>query len=439
MLKYHIQTIEVDSGGAGSITFNNIPQDYDDLEITVSARSDVSGARANLVIQPNSSSLNLVDKRLLGYDNTQVTSATASSVNASINGNTSTINTYSCTSIYMPNYSGSTAKSISADSAPENNSTSSYLVMITAGLWNDSSSITSLKLSPNSGSFMQHSSFSLYGIKRGSDGKTDVAAGGVITQSGGYTIHTFNTSGTFVANRDLEVEYLVVAGGGGGGYYAGAGGGAGGYRSSVAGELSGGGEPAETAPRISAGSYAVTVGAGGACGINTNAIAVRGSNGTNSSFYSVTSFGGGGGGGGGPAGVSGAGNGTSGGSGGGGGGVGAGTHLGGAGTTGQGFAGADYQASPTRGGGGGGAGEPGNTDGIGFGGDGVASVISGASVVRGGGGAEGNGSAGGDGGGGANGNPGAANTGGGGSGDTAGSVIGNGGSGIVIIRYLTPA
>ena len=51
---------------------------------------------------------------------------------------------------------------------------------------------------------------------------------------GGYTIHTFNTSGTFVANRDLTVEALVVAGGGSGsgatGTYAeGGGGGGGGY------------------------------------------------------------------------------------------------------------------------------------------------------------------------------------------------------------------
>jgi hypothetical protein len=43
--------------------------------------------------------------------------------------------------------------------------------------------------------------------------------GGTITTSGGNTIHTFNSSGTFVvpAEASGDVEYLVIAGGGGGG------------------------------------------------------------------------------------------------------------------------------------------------------------------------------------------------------------------------------
>lgn len=42
-----------------------------------------------------------------------------------------------------------------------------------------------------------------------------LATGGTITYSGGYTIHTFTSDGTFTPNTTGTVEYLVVGGGGG--------------------------------------------------------------------------------------------------------------------------------------------------------------------------------------------------------------------------------
>ena len=44
------------------------------------------------------------------------------------------------------------------------------------------------------------------------------ASGGTVTTSGGYTIHTFNSSGTFTVNSGSgNVEYLIIAGAGAGG------------------------------------------------------------------------------------------------------------------------------------------------------------------------------------------------------------------------------
>jgi hypothetical protein len=95
---------------------------------------------------------------------------------------------------------------------------------------------------------------------------------------------------------ELNVEYLVIAGGAGGGDGSGrggGGGGAGGYRSSVSGESSGGGAFTESALTLVASTnYTVTVGAGGAGGINTDWTAP---NGSNSVFDTITSIGGGGG------------------------------------------------------------------------------------------------------------------------------------------------
>lgn len=96
------------------------------------------------------------------------------------------------------------------------------------------------------------------------------AIGGAVTFDGGYAIHTFTASGTFIANEDLTVEYLVVAGGGGGSI---SGGGAGGLLT-------------DTGHSLTAGVYPITVGAGGATGS-------PGTNGGDSVFSSITAVGGG--------------------------------------------------------------------------------------------------------------------------------------------------
>ncbi len=258
-----------------------------------------------------------------------------------------------------------------------------------------------------------------------------LATGGTITRSGGYTIHTFTSSGTFTPNVDMNVEVLVV-GGGGGGANTGSGGGGGGYvyNSSLA---------------VSAGNIGVTVGNGGAGGSTT---AAPGAKGGNSVFSTITAEGGG-------YGVSHGGNvGGSGGSGGGGsintGGTPAAGGTGSQGSNGgAGYIEASWVGNSGGGGGAGGVGTAGgNTAGSGNGGVGLANSISGTSTyyAGGGGGGEVNGSyvgAGGNGGGGsavlnAAGGNGTANTGGGGAGGSyTGTYFngGNGGSGIVIVRY----
>jgi len=252
--------------------------------------------------------------------------------------------------------------------------------------------------------------------------------GGVVTSSGGNTIHTFTTSGTLSPLSSLTASYLIVAGGGGGGAENGGGGGAGGFRT-------GSGITLDTNS-----IYVVTVGAGGNGGVND-----QGSNGSNSVFLNLTSTGGGGGGK-----YSGTNAGRDGGSGGG---------SASAGTAGSGNTpstspsqgnngGVGRTGSPYYGGGGGGASAVGTagTSG-GNGGAGTASSISGSSVTYAGGGGGGSisgGSSGGAGGGGAGaassskvtGTAGTANLGGGGGGGSdANGDGGAGGSGVVIISY----
>ena len=244
-----------------------------------------------------------------------------------------------------------------------------------------------------------------------------------------------------------EIAYLVAAGAGGGGgnrsngNQNGGGGGAGGLRTSF-GSASGGGSSAESNITLSAQTYTITVGAGGAAGVSDTG---RAGNGADSVFSTITSSGGGSGG----SQLAGALP-RDGGSGGGGSTNGAGGSTGGAGTANQGFAGGtcdDYGAS---GGGGGGASAVGQGANVGTGGAGLEVNITGTAVAYGGGGGGsksnggGAGGAGGSGGGGNGaagtgaGSSGTANTGGGGGGAYGGSSNGGvGGSGVVILRLRT--
>jgi len=276
-----------------------------------------------------------------------------------------------------------------------------------------------------------------------------MAIGGVVSLIPGYRVHTFTAGGQFTVNSNcsgIDVEVLVVAGGGGGGYNHSGGGG-------------GGGVVYNNSTNLTSGQIVdVVIGLGGAGGRGSVNNTYQGKNGNNSAFGTIVAYGGGGGGsrhdGAAPLGE---GNGANGGSGGGGGGRDAGNtdYLGGNPVSGQGFKGGNgYRSSfPASGGGGGGAGAAGvnaNSYKGGDGGQGVSNNITGAAVFYGGGGGGGSygpsggiagtGGAGGGGNGSAalnvNGFDGTTNTGGGGGGAIPNG--GDGGSGIVIVRYSIP-
>ena len=274
------------------------------------------------------------------------------------------------------------------------------------------------------------------------------ATGGTVATCGNFKIHTFTGSGTFSVTcggnsaGSNTVDYLVVAGGAAGACMSlcsattGGGGGAGGHRFSASTYTA----PPASAPLagsalpVSIQCYPVTVGAG-------SGRARPPVNGSNSIFSTITSAGGGNGGGAGC-------NPRAGGSGGGGSASGS-AQPGGTGNTppvspAQGTCGGSG-AAPKQAGGGGGALAAGNTPSAGNGGNGRTLNITGSDVIKaGGGGGANNANPGGGDGGGGTGSPNAtgsgsaapanSGSGGGGSGH-CGGTSGNGGSGIVIIRY----
>ena len=287
------------------------------------------------------------------------------------------------------------------------------------------------------------------------------ATGGTVTNTPTCRIHTFTGPGTFcvsgvaVCAANNVVSYVVVAGGGGGGGNKGSGGGAGGYR-----ELKSPATPFTASPldgyptpgnrvTVTATAFPITVGAGGAGTTPSTSSGGNACNGSSSTFSTITAAGGGGG-----NKSPGSGHGSSAAAGGSGGGQSGGNNAAGAAgntpptTPAQGNPGGAGRNPATGTGGGGGAtaagsGSPGTNVG-GAGGAGATSCITASPVARAGGGGGSGGTtpaSGGTGGGGDGSNgsspstAGTANTGGGGGGVNNNCTAGNGGSGIVIIRY----
>lgn len=432
-----LATQTVTGSSVADVTFSSIPSTYTDLILVVDALCS-AGSNSTFLLQFNSDAGNSYSRTFVyGDGSTAVSGRDSSQSNGMALLSIDPTNRIS-NIVQIFNYANTTTNKTAISRIDASSNVSAAVV----GLWRSTAAINSIKIfNTVPRNISVGSTFTIYGIANAGDA-TPKATGGDVTSDATYWYHTFTMSGNFVPNQTLSCDYLIVGGGGGAANNGGGGGGAGGYRTA-------------TASSFTAGTYQVLVGAGGA-GRNVSSQGA-GTSGTLSAIGSTQSAGGGFGH------VS-----STGGSGGSGG---AGSPAG---------AGNTPSTSPSQGnngggvvsncfGGGGGAsavGQDGSASVAGAGGAGSFTAISGGATTgygqlvsgnyyfAGGGGGGGNndfgvtkpGGAGGNGGGGAGGATNAAganalvNTGGGGGG--AGNVNptwvagGNGGSGIVIVRYL---
>jgi hypothetical protein len=413
-----LEKITVGAAGASSVTFSGIPQTgYTDLVVKVSCRSSQVGAFADYgKITFNGSS------STFSYRDVYGNGSSASSTNGAVNtifvyqGNAATASTFGNAEIYIPNYTSSNNKSFSIDTVVENNGTTGYDTL-TAGLWSTTTAINSVGLAPASGTWLQGSTFYLYGVAKLGTTPAIVpyATGGdTIMTDGTYWYHTFISSGTFTPAKALSCDYLIISGGGAGGW--------GGDTSRGGGGGGAGGMKTLSSQSLTTTGYTVTIGAGGSSSAQGTAGASP--SGSSSSFNASSTTGGGGGA---------AAQGYNGGNGGSGGGNGGYSTSAGTGVSGEGFAGFASTGTTNRvgsGGGGKGAAATGQA-----GGTGATNAISGTANTYATGGTGGNltGAAG------SNGTANTGNGGNGGDGKTGGGgdsyTGGNGGSGLIVVRY----
>jgi hypothetical protein len=432
------------NAAAASVTFANIPQTgYTDLKIVVSAR--LASGTGFMLLDFNGLSTANFSHRVLEGNGASAYSFVSGNTNyaTGLVGGGDTANTFTNVEFYIPNYAGSTFKSVSIDGVTENNGTTAY-ADLEALLWSNTAAISQFKLTTSSAvNFAVGSTFSLYGIA--ALGTTPVIApkasgGNRIDNDGTYWYHSFTSSGSFTPQTGLTCDVLVVAGGGGGGGTSGNGGGGG----------AAGGVVYHASRSVSA-MAAITIGGGGTAASNASGTA-----GVNSTFDTITANGGG----------FGAVNNAVGGAGGSGGGAGGGgSSAGGTANQGSSGGGTGYgnnggAGSGNGAGGGGGAGAVGQFGGqvtpgtAGNGGAGLntwsswlsATTLGVSGFIAGGGaggyttggtGGSGGGGNGGSYGGSTSGTVGTINTGSGGGGSSAAGAIAGaaGGSGLVIIRY----
>jgi hypothetical protein len=438
-----------------SVSFTSINQGYTDLVLVVSGQMTGGGGASAVLLQFNGDTSSNYSVTLMTGDGSSATSSRVSNQSSlNLGLGTDASGQVATNIMQIMNYSNATTyKTVLSRAGIAGDRTRAYV-----GLWRATpAAITSIAITNNGATnFAAGSTFSLYGIAASGVSPAAKATGGAIYADDTYYYHVFGSTGTFTPLSSLTADVLVVAGGGGGGRIVAGGGGAGGltYYASQS---------------LTATGYTCTVGGGGAG--STTAGYTSGAQGGNSSFTGLTASVGGGGGGAINA------NGGNGGSGGGAGGTGT-SQTGGTATSGQGNAGASITSTRYEGAGGGGAGAAGTTSdatGNGDGGIGVSTYsswgiatgigenVSGTYYIAGGGGGGAstagatvaNAGTGGSGGGGRGGFTnsttnvdnaavaGLANTGGGGGG-AGNDITGNndntygknGGSGVVIVRYL---
>lgn len=152
---------------ASSIDFTSIASTYTDLLLKYSLRADADTGYAYVQFNGDTTSA-YKWMRLVG--DTTATSASSASATfiqlaASMENSTYTASTFSNGELYIPNYAGSTQKSISDDAVNETNAAGAFRGLI-AGLWTGTSAINRITLTSNTGNIVQYSTATLYGISK---------------------------------------------------------------------------------------------------------------------------------------------------------------------------------------------------------------------------------------------------------------------------------
>ena len=159
------------ASSAASVTFSSIPSTYTDLVLRVSARSNDAAVTESLTVAVNGSTA------LTSYTYIEGTASAATSGNAGFNDNVqltasldadnATANTFNNAEIYIPNYTSTSSKPMSAFAVAENNSATTAVITNTAGLYRTTTAINTITISLNTygtNNFKANSSFYLYGI-----------------------------------------------------------------------------------------------------------------------------------------------------------------------------------------------------------------------------------------------------------------------------------
>lgn len=149
-----------------NIEFTSIPSGYTDLFIVYSLRSDRAGqVNSSGRVSFNGNASNYSYREIVGTGSAVGNNSGANGALIYVPASTATSSTFGNALVYIPNYAGSNNKSYSVDFVAETNATNIDGQGLSAGLWSDTSAITSVKVTEaNSANFASGSTATLYGI-----------------------------------------------------------------------------------------------------------------------------------------------------------------------------------------------------------------------------------------------------------------------------------
>jgi hypothetical protein len=167
-----IATVSVGSGGQSSVEFTSIPSTYKHLQIRYIARQNAAGAdRGAMEMQFNADTATNYSCHLLYGDGSSAAS-TAYVSNSFIYTGLSDITAASAGSnifgvgvIDILDYANTNKYKTSRTLAGQDQNNTSGRLFFSSGSWRNTNAITSIKLFPESGSYVQYSQLALYGIK----------------------------------------------------------------------------------------------------------------------------------------------------------------------------------------------------------------------------------------------------------------------------------
>lgn len=160
-----ISSVTVGAGGVTSISFNSIPGSFTDLVLVF------CGANTAAITFNNDTAANY-NQRLLRGNGGSVATLTSSGntfgIQVGAQSNTADIIN---SAALIPNYTGSTAKMVSADFIGESNNATTFQYIL-AGQWTGTAAITSITINWFSTTYPQHTTAYLYGTLKGAGGAT---------------------------------------------------------------------------------------------------------------------------------------------------------------------------------------------------------------------------------------------------------------------------
>lgn len=168
-LTYQLISSNILSATATSVTFSSIPNTFTDLLLKASTRNDAVGVNYRLDVRFNGNSNSVYSRNYLQTDGSAVGGVRTANLTLwenpeFTNGATSPASTFSNAEYYIPSYLATNNRQLSSQGFLPNNTNPSYRIS-GCSLFRDTTAISSITLSVNSGNWVVGSSFYLYGIK----------------------------------------------------------------------------------------------------------------------------------------------------------------------------------------------------------------------------------------------------------------------------------